>query len=236
MMLEIESANGVFMYDIQGKEYIDLISGVSVSYLGHNHPEIIQAIKNQADKHLHIMVYGEFIQSPQIQYAELLCTNLPGKMENVYFVNSGAEAIEGAMKLAKRFTGRSEIMAFKNAYHGSTQGALSIMGGEYYKANYRPLLPGIRFIDFNHHSDLDQITNNTACVVIDPIQSEAGVILPQESFLVKLQDKCKQTGTLLVFDEIQSGFGRLGSNFACQHFKIAPDILVLAKGLGGGMP
>lgn len=224
------------MYDPGGKAYIDLISGVAVSYLGHGHSDIIQAVKDQADKHLHLMVYGEFIQSPQVEYAELLCKNLPENLESVYFVNSGAEAIEGAMKLAKRYTGRSGIIAFNNAYHGSTQGALSLMGGENFKTNYRPLLPGIRFLNFNHQADLDQITDDIACVVVEPVQAEAGVILPLGSFLLKLKEKCLQTGTLLVFDEIQTGFGRLGDFFACQHYNITPDIMVLAKGLGGGMP
>ena len=236
LMLEIESAKGIFMYDRKGKEYMDLISGVSVSYLGHNNPEIVQAIKNQVDKHLHLMVYGEFIQSPQVKYAELLSSNLPGNLDSVYFVNSGAEAIEGAMKIAKRVTGRSKIIAFKNAYHGSTQGALSLMGGEYYKANYRPLLPGIKFLNFNNVPDLDMISTNTACVVVDPIQSEAGISLPENNFLSDLRKKCDQTGTLLVFDEVQSGFGRLGKLFACQLYNVNPDILVLAKSIGGGMP
>ena len=236
MMLEIQSASGIYMYEPGGKEFIDLISGVSVSYLGHSHPEIIQAVKDQADKYLHLMVYGEFIQSPQVEYAELLCKNLPENLDCVYFVNSGAEAIEGAMKLAKRFTGRSGIIAFNNAYHGSTQGALSLMGGEYYKANYRPLLPGIRFLNFNNVDELDHITGEIACVVVEPLQAEAGVILPLDPFLRKLREKCSQTGTLLVFDEIQTGFGRLGDLFACHHYNVTPDILVLAKGLGGGMP
>ncbi len=236
MMLEIETAKGIWMYDPKGKEYLDLISGVTVSYLGHNHPEIIQAVKDQVDKYLHLMVYGEFIQSPQVKYAEMLIKNLPPKLQSVYFVNSGAEAMEGAIKVSKKFTGRSEIIAFKNAYHGSTQGAMSLMSSEHLTENYRPLIPGIRFLHFNDLHDLDQITKKTACVVIEPVQAEAGVILPDHSFLLNLKEKCSQTGTLLVFDEVQTGFGRLGNLFACQLFKITPDIIVLAKSLGGGMP
>lgn len=236
MMLEIQYADGVFLYDPQGKEYLDLISGVSVSYLGHRHPEIIQAVKEQAERYLHVMVYGEYIQSPQVEYAELLCKNLPVQLQSVYFVNSGAEAIEGAMKLVKRYTGRSEIIAFKNAYHGSTQGAMSIMGGEYFKSNYRPLLPDIKFLEFNHKNDLEQITDKTAGVIIEPVQAEAGIILPEASFLTDLKGRCKKKGALLVFDEVQTGFGRLGDLFACQHYNVTPDILVLAKSLGGGMP
>jgi len=236
LMLEIGSAKGVYLYSPGRKKFLDIISGVSVSYLGHNHPEINQAIKDQVNKHLHVMVYGEFIQSSQVEFAELLCRNLPGKLQNVYFVNSGTEAIEGAMKLSKRYTGRSEIIAFENAYHGSTQGAMSLMGKECFKTRYRPLLPDIRFLRFNQRADLNQITEKTACVFAEPVQAEAGVILPKDSFLPELKQKCHQTGTLLVFDEVQTGFGRLGELFACQHYNVTPDILVLAKSLGGGMP
>ena len=236
MMLEIVSASGIYMYDNSGRKYTDLISGVSVSYLGHNNKEIVSAVKDQADRNLHLMVYGEFIQAPQVKYAELLCSHLPGNLDSVYFVNSGAEAIEGAMKVAKRFTGRSEIIAFKNAYHGSTQGALSIMGGEYFKMNFRPLLPGVTFLDFNNTEDLDKITVKTACVVVDPLQSEAGIRVPENNFLSRLREQCNKTGSLLIFDEIQTGFGRLGSLFACNEFNVTPDIMVLAKSLGGGMP
>lgn len=236
VMLEVQSANGIYMFDPGGKKYIDLISGVSVSYLGHNNPEIVRAIKDQVDKYLHLMVYGEFIQQPQVKYAELLCRNLPGNLQSVYFVNSGAEGIEGAVKLAKKYTGRSEIIAFKNAYHGSTQGALSLMGGDYYKTNYRPLIPGTRLLDFNNIADLGLITNDTACVVIDPALSEAGIVMASKDFLFELRKRCTETGTLLIFDEVQTGFGRLGALFACHLYNVAPDIIVLAKAIGGGMP
>jgi acetylornithine/N-succinyldiaminopimelate aminotransferase len=236
MSLEIESAKGVFMYGPDGKDYIDLISGVSVSYLGHSDHRIIQAVKDQADKHLHLMVYGEFIQSPQVSYAELLAQHLPKSLQSVYFVNSGAEAIEGAMKLAKRCTGRLEIAAFNNAYHGSTQGALSILGGEYFKSEFRPLLPGISFLNYNCIEDLGMITSKTACVVVEVIQAEAGVLSPNPEFLPALRKRCDETGALLVFDEIQTGFGRLGEVFGFMLSGVVPDILVLAKSLGGGMP
>jgi len=236
MALEIESARGVFMYGPDGKDYIDLISGVSVSYLGHSDPRIIKSIKDQADKHLHLMVYGEFIQSPQLGYAQLLAENLPSSLQSLYFVNSGAEAIEGAMKLAKRFTGRPEIAAFKNAYHGSTQGALSILGGEYFKREFRPLLPGISFLKYNRHEDLKLITTKTACVIIEILQAEAGVIEIERKFLSAVRKRCDETGSLLVFDEIQTGFGRIGELFGFRKYEILPDVLVLAKSLGGGMP
>ncbi len=236
MSIEIESAKGVFMYGPDGKDYLDLISGVSVSYLGHSDPRIIEAVKIQADKHLHLMVYGEFIQSPQVNYAELLAKNLPPSLQRIYFVNSGAEAVEGAMKLAKRFTGRSEMAAFHNAYHGSTQGALSILGGEYYKREFRPLLPGISFLRYNCLDDLSLITNKTACLVVEVLQAEAGVVSVDPEFLTALRQRCDETGTLLVFDEIQTGFGRLGEVFGFRKYGALPDILVLAKSLGGGMP
>ncbi len=236
MSLEIESARGVFMYGPDGKDYLDLISGVSVSYLGHSDPRIIEAVKNQADKHLHLMVYGEFIQSPQVDYASLLVQNLPVSLDSIYFVNSGAEAIEGAMKLAKRFTGRPEIAAFHNAYHGSTQGALSILGGEYFKTEFRPLLPGVSFLPYNSNDDLARISSKTACVVVEIMQAEAGIISADPDFLRALRQKCDETGALLVFDEIQTGFGRLGKVFGYQIAGVVPDILVLAKSLGGGMP
>ncbi len=236
MSLEIESAKGVFMYGPDGKDYLDLISGVSVSYLGHSDPRIIKSVKDQAEKHLHLMVYGEFIQSPQVEYAECLVQNLPSALNNVYFVNSGAEAIEGAMKLAKRFTGKHEIAAFRNAYHGSTQGALSILGGEYFKSEFRPLLPGISFLNYNSFEELSLITSKTACVVAEVLQAEAGIIPADAEFLKALRQRCNETGTLLIFDEIQTGFGRLGEVFGFEICGIVPDILVLAKSLGGGMP
>ena len=236
LALEIESAKGIFMYGTDGKDYLDLISGVSVSYLGHSDPRIIKAVKEQAEKHMHLMVYGEFIQSPQVEYAKLLAQNLPSPLQCIYFVNSGTEAIEGAIKLSKRFTGRPEIAAFHNAYHGSTQGALSILGSEHFKREYRPLLPGVSFLRYNYTEDLGLITSKTACVVVEILQAEAGIIAAEAGFLKALRERCNKTGTLLVFDEIQTGFGRLGEVFGFQINGIVPDIIVLAKSLGGGMP
>ena len=234
--LEIDSAEGVYLTDTSGKKYIDLVSGFAVSNVGHRHPKVVQAIKDQADKYLHVTVYGEYIQSPQVSFAEKLCSILPSSLNSVYFVNSGAEATEGAMKLAKRFTGRSQIVSCINSYHGSTQGALSLMGNEHYKQAYRPLLPGVCFIRFNVMEDLQHITTDTAAVFLETIQGEAGVIVPSLEYMTALRQHCDETGTLLVLDEIQSGFGRTGKLFGFQHFYIVPDILLLAKGLGGGMP
>jgi acetylornithine/succinyldiaminopimelate/putrescine aminotransferase len=236
MALEIERAEGIYLYDTTGKRYIDLISGVSVSNVGHRNPKVVQAVKNQLDKYMHLMVYGEYIQSPQVQLAKLLTEVLPKNLNSVYLVNSGSEANEGALKLAKRYTRRSEIVAFKNAYHGSTHGALSIMGQEDFKNSFRPLLPDVRFLEFNNELDLEQISRRTACVIVEPIQAEAGIILPENHFLRKLRKKCTEMGALLIFDEIQVGFGRTGSLFAFEQFNVVPDILTLAKGLGGGMP
>jgi len=235
-MLEIEKAEGIWLFSTDGRKYADLISGVSVSNLGHSHPSIIQAVKDQLDKHMHLMVYGEYIQTPQVKLAKLLADNLPGDLNCTYFVNSGSEAIEGAMKLAKRFTGRPGIIAFRNAYHGSTQGSLSVLGGEEYKNSFRPLIPGITFLDFNNFKDLEKINRETACVIAEPIQGEAGVRLPAAGFLEALRNKCTETGTVLIFDEIQTGFGRTGNLFAFQDYDISPDILALAKSLGGGLP
>jgi len=236
MLLEIERASGIYMFDNQGKEYIDLISGISVSNLGHLHPKVVEAITNQLTKYMHLMVYGEFIQSPQVKFANLLCKQLPPNFDNVYFVNSGAEATEGALKLAKRYTGRSEIVAFKNAYHGSTHGALSVMGSEVYKQAFRPLLPDIRSLNFNNIKDLEQISTKTACVITEPIQSEAGVNTPIGDYLKKLRERCTETGTLLIIDEVQTGFGRTGRFFGFENYDIVPDIITIAKGMGGGMP
>ncbi|MCF8379516.1 MAG: aspartate aminotransferase family protein [Bacteroidales bacterium] len=235
-MLEVEKAKGVFIYSPSGKKYFDLISGVNVSSVGHSHPKVIEAIKLQADNYLHTMVYGELIQSPQIKFAELLISYLPDNLESVYFVNSGAEAIEGAMKLAKRYTGRTEIISFKNAYHGSTQGALSIFGGDYLKQAYRPLLPGIRHLDFNDFDQLQRIGPETAAVVAEVLQAEAGMIQQQAGFLEALRKRCDEMSCLLILDEVQTGFGRIGSMFGFESYNIVPDILVLAKSLGGGMP
>ena len=236
MDLEIAHAEGVFLYDTEKRRYFDLISGVSVSNVGHKNMEVTNAIIEQINAHSHVMVYGEFIQSAQTRYAQFLCSMLPDTLDNVYFVNSGSEAIEGAMKLAKRYTGRSEIIAFRNAYHGSTQGALSLMGNETYKQAFRPLLPDIRFLNFNATDDLQHITHRTACVVVEPIQGEAGIRVAADDFLQQLAARCKETNTLLVFDEIQTGICRTGTPFAFEHYGVVPDILVLAKALGGGMP
>jgi len=236
LALEIEKAEGVYLKDTSGKQYIDLISGISVSNVGHRHPKVVSAIKDQLDKYMHLMVYGEYIQSPQVQLAKRLSEYLPKNLSSVYFVNSGTEAIEGAMKLSKRFTGRTEIISFKNAYHGSTQGSLSIMGSEEFKNAFRPLLPDTKQIEFNNVDDLKQITSRTACVVVETIQGEAGAIIPQSDFLKKLSTRCKETGALLIADEIQCGFGRTGKLFAFEHYNFVPDILCLAKGMGGGMP
>ena len=236
LQFEIERAEGIFFYDTSGKAYIDLVSGVSVSALGHGHPVVIEAIKTQTDRYLHTMVYGEFVQSPQVQYAKWLTERLPSSLDNVYFVNSGSEAIDGAMKLAKRFTGRSEFRAFKNAYHGGTHGAMSILGDEATRSGYLPLLPGIKHMRFNNEKDLDLIDGNVAAVIVEPIQAEAGIIEPEKDFLKKVRKRCDETGTLLILDEIQTGMGRTGKLFSFEHYGIVPDILCLAKSFGGGMP
>jgi len=236
LQLEVEKAEGIYLYDINKKEYIDLISGVSVSNVGHRHPKVVEAIKNQVDKYLHLMVYGEYIQSPQVVYASKLAGLIPQSLSSVYFVNSGSEAIEGALKLAKRYTGRTEIVSFKNAYHGSSHGSLSVMGNEMFKNSFRPLLPDIRFLEFNNVSDIEKITDKTACVLVEPVQGEAGVVVPENNFLNELRKRCTETNSLLIFDEIQTGFGRLGELFAFMKYGVVPDILTIAKGMGGGMP
>ncbi len=236
LLLEIESAEGIYMYGVDGKKYTDLISGVSVSNIGHRHPSVVQAIKDQLDKYMHLMVYGEYIQSPQVNFAELLASHLPPNLNNTYFVNSGSEAIEGALKLAKRYTGRSEVIAFNNAYHGSTHGALSVLGNEDFKNSFRPLVPGVKFLNFNNFDELEEICEKTACVLMEPVQGEGGIILPEQGYLQQVREKCTKTGTLLIFDEIQTGFGRIGSLFAFQQFNVVPDILTIAKAMGGGMP
>lgn len=234
--LEIESAEGIYLKGADGKKYIDLISGISVSNIGHCHPAVVEAIEKQAKTFMHLMVYGEYVQSPQVQLAKALADLLPEKLNTVYFVNSGSEANEGALKLAKRFTGRGEMISCKNSYHGSTQGALSMIGSEEFKTNYRPLLPDVKHIEFNNEKDLEQITNKTACVIVEVIQSEAGVIAATPSYLKKLRERCNETGTLLIFDEVQTGFGRTGTFFAFEQYGIVPDILTIGKGMGGGMP
>lgn len=235
-LLAIEKAEGLYLFDIHGKKYLDLVSGFAVSNIGHRHPKVIEAIKNQLDKYLHLTVYGEFVQAPQVLLASKLASVLPNNLSSVYYTNSGAEACEGALKLAKKYTNRSEIVAFKNAYHGSTHGALSVMGNEYYKQAYRPLLPDVKFIEINKIENLTQITTQTACVIIEAIQGEAGVQVPDVAFLKALRIRCNDVGALLIYDEIQTGFGRTGKLFAFQHDDIVPDILLLAKGMGGGMP
>ena len=236
LALEIEHAKGCSLFTADKKRYLDLISGISVSNVGHCHPHVVDAIKKQAEKHMHVMVYGEFIQSPQVLLSKAIADFLPDKLKSVYLVNSGAEAIEGAMKLAKRYTGKPEIVYFKNAYHGSTQGALSIIGDEFFKQSFRPLLPACRQLNFNVESDLEQISSSTAAVIIEPIQGEAGYIPAHQKYLQQVRKRCDETGALLVFDEIQSGFGRTGKMFAFEHYQVVPDILVMAKGMGGGMP
>lgn len=235
-LLEIERAAGMYLYDTSGKAYMDLVSGFAVSNTGHGHPKIVKAIKNQVDLYMHLSVYGEFVQSPQVKLAQKLTSLLPEQLNSVYFTNSGTEATEGAMKLAKRFTARSEILACKNSYHGSTQGALSLMGNEEFKQAYRPLLPGIKFINFNYQQNLDLITTETAAVIVETIQGEAGIRVPDQNYMLLLRHKCSETGTLLILDEIQTGFGRTGKLYAFEHFGIVPDILLTAKALGGGMP
>jgi acetylornithine/succinyldiaminopimelate/putrescine aminotransferase len=236
LAVEIELAEGVYMYGTGGKRYLDLISGISVSTIGHRHPRVVQAIKDQADKYMHLMVYGEFVQSPQVKLAEKLVQHLPQPLDNVYLVNSGSEATEGALKLAKRHTGRTEIVSFRNAYHGSTQGSLSIMGDERLKKAFRPLLPDVRILDYNQVDQLGQISSKTACVIAETIQGEAGAIVPSIAFMRALRARCNETGALLILDEIQTGFGRTGKLWGFEHFGIVPDILMLAKGMGGGMP
>lgn len=236
LALEIVKAEGCELIDASGKKYIDLIGGISVANIGHRHPKVVEAVKKQLDDYMHIMVYGEFVQSPQVQYAKLLTDHLPSPLNSVYFTNSGAEAVEGAMKLAKRVTGRTEIIAYNNSYHGSTQGALSIIGNEYWRNAYRPLLPGIQHLNYNSFDDLKFINEQTACVVAETVQGEAGIIAPQKEWLQALQKKCVETGALFILDEIQAGFGRTGKLWGFEYFDVAPDILVLGKALGGGMP
>ena len=236
LAFEIAKAEGCLLYDVKGKEYIDLIGGISVANIGHRHPKVIDAIKKQLDAYMHVMVYGEFIESPQVQYAKLLTENLPSALNSVYFTNSGAEAIEGAMKLAKRITNRTQIIAFKNSYHGSTQGALSIMGDEYWRNAFRPLLPDILHLEYNSFESLNEISERTASVVAETVQAEAGIAVPSNEWMQALRKKCSETGTLLILDEIQAGFGRTGKLWGFENFEIIPDVLVLGKALGGGMP
>ncbi len=236
LCLEIVKADGCKLYDVDGKEYLDLIGGISVCNVGHRHPKVIEAIKKQLDDYMHIMVYGELVQSPQVQYARLLASHLPASLNSVFFTASGTEATEGAMKLAKRYSNRTQIISYKNSYHGSTQGALSVMGSEYWQQAFRPLLPDTLRLNYNSFEDLENITERTACVIAETVQAEAGVIVSQNEWLKALQKRCNETGTLLVLDEIQCGFGRNGTLWAFEQFDIVPDILLLGKALGGGMP
>ncbi len=236
LALEIVKAEGSRLWDADGKEYIDLIAGISVCNVGHRHPRVIKAIKKQVDEYLHLLVYGELIQSPQVQYARLITDHLPGSLNSVYFTNSGAEAVEGAMKLAKRVTGRTQIIAFNQSYHGSTQGALSIIGDEYWRRAFRPLLPDILHLEHNSFEAIEAITEHAACVIAEPVQAERGVYTPTKEWMQALRKKCTETGTLLVLDEIQTGFGRTGTLWAFEQFNITPDVLLLGKALGGGMP
>ena len=236
MGLEIYLAEECFLYTTDGKRYLDLISGIAVSSLGHRHPAVTKAIQEQVDRHLHVMVYGEFIQAPQSRLAKLLCDQLPAKLDRVYFVNSGTEANEGAIKLAKKYTGRHKLVAFHNSYHGDTHGSLSVTGRNIYRDPYEPLLPGVHFIGFNDAAGLKEIDDSTAAVIMEPIQGEGGIIPAEKNWLKAIRKRCNETGTLLIFDEIQTGFFRTGSLFAYQYYDVVPDILCLAKAMGGGMP
>ena len=233
--VEVARAKGCYMYTPKGKPYLDLISGVAVSNVGHCHPAVVEAVQKQSEQYMHLMVYGEYIQSPQVQYADLLTSILPTNLNNIYYVNSGSEAVEGALKLAKRFTGRSEIIHTFNAYHGSTHGAISLMGNEEFRYAFRPLLPDTRAIRFNNFDDLQFITSRTACVIIDPLQCENGLVVPDTNYLQQLRQRCTEVGALLIFDEVQTAFARTGTMFYFQQ-NVIPDVLVLAKAMGGGMP
>lgn len=236
MGFQVEKAEGIYLYDEDDRPCIDLISGIAVSALGHGHPAVIDAVKEQSKRFMHTMVYGEHIQQPQVRLAELLTSQLPPEMDSVYFVNSGSEAVEGALKLARKHTERPEVVAARNAYHGSTQGAAALMSDTRFTQAYRPGVPGSRFIDFNDRGDLNRISRKTACVIVEPVQGEGGCIVPELEYMHALRRRCDEVGALLIFDEIQTGYGRTGKLFAFEHFGIAPDIICLAKGMGGGMP
>jgi acetylornithine/succinyldiaminopimelate/putrescine aminotransferase len=236
LALTVTKAEGLYLFDEEGKRYMDLISGLAVNNIGHRHPHVIHAIQEQIDRYLHVIPYGEFVQEPQVKLAKKLAAILPNSLSCSYFVNSGTEANEAALKLAKRATGRTEIVSCKAAYHGSTHGSMSVTGNETKKYAFRPLLPDVHFIDFNVIEDLTKITKKTAAVIIEPIQGDAGVRIPSSAYMKALRERCNATGTLLIFDEVQTGFGRTGKWFAFQHFGIVPDIMTLAKAMGGGMP
>ncbi len=234
--LEVSKADGIYIYDINGNKYIDLISGIAVSNLGHNNKKIVKAIQEQAAKYIHTMVYGEHIQSPQVDFAHKLCAHLPDNLNTVFYTNSGSEAVEGAIKLAKRYTKRYEIVVCRNGYHGNTHGAQSLMDYEYLSMAYRPFVPGIRFIEYDNLESLEGITNRTAAVITETIQGDIGIKVGSKEFLKALRKKCDETNSLLVFDEIQTGFGRTGKLFAFEHYGVTPDVLLIAKAMGGGMP
>ncbi|WP_410493951.1 aspartate aminotransferase family protein [Chryseobacterium sp. T16E-39] len=233
---EVEKAEGSYIFGTDGKKYLDFVAGVSANTLGHSHPKIVNAIKEQADRYLHVMVYGEYAQDQPVALCKLLAESTPDPLEITYLVNSGAEAIDGSLKLAKRYTGREEIISFKDSYHGNTHGALSVSGNEYHKREFRPLLPMVSFIEFNNQNDLNKITEKTACVILETIQGAAGFLVPQNDYLKSLKERCEQVGALLILDEIQPGFGRTGKLFSFEHYGIVPDILVMGKGMGGGVP
>ena len=234
--IEVASAEGIYIKDVHGKKFVDMIAGFSVCNIGHSHPDVIQAIQQQVEKYMHVIVYGEFIQAPQVQYAKALTNLLPENLQSVYFTSSGAEATEGAMKLAKRVTKRTKIISFIGGYHGSTQGALSVMGDEYFKNAFRPLLPDTLQLRYNNMEDLEQIDSTVACVIVEPVQAESGIAPASKDWLAAIAEKCKQHCVLFIFDEIQSGFGRTGSMFAFENLGIVPDILLVGKALGGGLP
>lgn len=236
LMIDVARAEGIYVEDTSGKTYIDMLSGICVGNMGHRNPKVIAAIKKQLDSYMHVMVYGEFVQSPQLAYAKRLAAYLPEELSQMFFVNSGSEAIEGAMKLARLYTGRSEILSMKNSYHGSTLGAVSLLSDPKYTECFRPLIPECGYLEFNNEDDLQYITEKTACVVTEVIQAGGGVVLPKKGYLEKLRQRCSETGTLLILDEIQTGFGRTGSLFAFQQENFVPDVLCIAKGMGGGMP
>ena len=239
MLVEVERAEGSFFYTPEGRRYYDLVAGVSVGGVGHANREVVRAVQEQAARYMHVMVYGELVEAPQVRYAARIASLLPGGLESVYFVNSGAEAVEGALKLAKRFTGRTELISMRRAYHGSTHGSMSMMGapeGEEWKGAFRPLLPDVQAIEFNDPAQLERITRRTACVLVEPVQGEAGVRVPRPGYLEALRRRCDEVGALLVFDEIQTGLGRTGELFAMQKYGVVPDIVCLAKAFGGGMP
>jgi acetylornithine/N-succinyldiaminopimelate aminotransferase len=236
LAIDIVKAKGSVLRDADGKKYLDLIAGISVCNVGHRHPKVVKAIKKQVDDYMHLLVYGEIVETPQVQYAKWLSDYLPAALNSVYFTNSGAEATEGAMKLAKRVTNRTQIIAFNKSYHGSTQGALSIMGDEYWRNAFRPLLPGVLHLEYDSFNSLEEITTQTACVIAETIQAERGVVAPSAQWMKALRDKCTETGTLLILDEIQTGFGRTGTLWGFEQFDVVPDIVLMGKALGGGMP